>query len=170
MWELELRNAGKADFYLWQRGTYEECVAEMFSMRERSSIELDGMRLTWSSDELEPEVCRDPSCEVVMDGNHRHPDALNLGPYRSSVRGPDGPQGASLTHLSVDGPQAPTIQHQHVWHEDYGLMMWRCVYSKDCPAKLTWEELHRAGQPATPQLLNEMWEAKLAAHPELGQL
>lgn len=109
MWELELRNAGKSSFYLWLRGTYEECVAEMFSMRERGTIELDGMRLTWSSGELELEL---------------------------------------------------VVQHQHVWHEDLGLMVWRCVYDEGCPARITWEELHAAGMAATADTLNTMWEVK----------
>lgn len=148
MWELELRNAGKSSFYTWQRGTMEECLTEMLSLKEGGRLDLDAMRLTWSSGELEPELCRDPSCEVVMDGDHRHP----LGRAAELASSPE-------LELAPELPPG-VVQHQHVWHEDIGMMAFRCVYDDGCPARITAEELHRAGMAATADTLNTMWEVK----------
>lgn len=123
-WELHLRNAGKESFYLWQRGTYEECVAEMFSMRERGSIEISGMRLTWEPDDEE----------------------------RPMPPGRDRPSRAVVE----DGVIRDVTLHQHTWSEDLDRMVWRCP----CGATVTWEEVHRAGQAASPDLLSRIWVEK----------
>lgn len=146
MWELEIRNAGRPRFYTWQRGTLEECLSEMFSLKEGGRIELYAMRLTWSSPELD-------AMRLTWSSGELEPSCTCLvvhGLVKSH---------ASSCPARPSSPELP-VQHQHVWHEDLGMMVWKCVYEEGCPARITWEELHRSGMAATADTLNELWEAK----------
>lgn len=85
-------------------------------------------------------------------------DAARLGFTRDERPGEPVPPGRDRPSRAVveDGVIRDVTLHQHTWSEDLDRMVWRCP----CGATVTWEEVHRAGQAASPDLLGRIWAEK----------
>lgn len=179
-WELEFRKIKDGEWFVFTRGSLEECLEDALEFRHGGFHDYDATRLGFSRGDVavagEPEPEPRYPKKVLVDV--RCPRCGELHPVDAELMAVEGDIGGGVTRVEYVGrapvcPNTPIdinlvklAAHQHVWHEDVAQALWVCVYKGvDCPARVTHDELHQVHlvnpDGGHADLLNFVWSRKV---------